>query len=63
MKLQEIDNKAAETLLKALDLTTVYIVTNAVSGWVEYSAKGFMPKTYVVIKRYDIKVVSARTKY
>ena len=39
----------------------VYIVTNAAQGWVELSAKRFLPK--VNRELVDIEIISARTKY
>ena len=39
----------------------VYIVTNAAQGWVELSAKRFLPK--VNSELVDIEIISARTKY
>jgi hypothetical protein len=38
-----------------------YIVTNAGEGWVQYSAKKFMPSVSTLLK--NIKIISARAKY
>lgn len=39
-----------------------YIITNAAEGWVEISAKRFLPKVSKLIKE-DVTIISARTKY
>ena len=39
-----------------------YIITNAAEGWVQMSAKRFLPRTYAEIKS-DITIISARTKF
>lgn len=40
----------------------VYIVTNAVEGWVEETAKRYLPNVYQFLKN-DIIVISARTQF
>jgi hypothetical protein len=42
-KLQELDNVALQLIQKSKELGKVYIVTNAAEGWVELSAKRFLP--------------------
>lgn len=49
-------------LQKAKTLGKVYIVTNAAEGWVELSAKRFLPKVTKCLQS-DITVISAREKY
>lgn len=39
----------------------MYIVTNAAQGWVELSAKRFLPQVNAELK--DIEIISARTRY
>jgi hypothetical protein len=39
-----------------------YIVTNAAEGWVELSAKRFLPKVYKELLA-DVVIISARTRY
>ena len=46
---------------KSKQFGKTYIVTNAAEGWVELSAKRFMPK--VLAELGDIQFISARTKY
>ena len=38
------------------------IITNAAEGWVELSARRFMPKTAKALRR-NVEIVSARTKF
>jgi hypothetical protein len=38
------------------------IITNAAEGWVEMSARRFMPKVFQEIQS-DILIISARTKF
>ena len=38
-----------------------YIITNAGEGWVEYSAKKFLPSLVPILNK--IKIISARYKY
>lgn len=46
-------------LLKSLSKGHVFIVTNAISGWVEFSAKLFFPKIIPLLKK--ILIISARS--
>jgi len=39
----------------------VYIITNAAEGWVEFSAKKFMPQVVPILSK--ITIISARAKY
>lgn len=39
-----------------------YIITNAAEGWVQMSAKRFLPRTYAELKS-EITIISARTKF
>ena len=62
-QIKEVDTKASNLLLAAAELSLVYIITNAVEGWIEHCLKNFMPSTKKVIKRFGIKVISARSRY
>eukprot|EP01017_Pseudomicrothorax_dubius_P037857 TRINITY_DN5603_c0_g1_i3.p1 TRINITY_DN5603_c0_g1~~TRINITY_DN5603_c0_g1_i3.p1 ORF type:complete len:331 (+),score=48.08 TRINITY_DN5603_c0_g1_i3:51-1043(+) len=62
-ELRNLNNSAARLLELATTYSDVYIITNAAQGWVEYSAKTFLPKVAEVLSRHKIKVVSARTTY
>jgi len=54
--------KCAEKLLtEASKHGEVVIITNAMEGWVEYSAERFVPKLLPVLK--GIKIISARSRY
>jgi hypothetical protein len=46
----------------AKGLGKTYIITNAAEGWVEMSAKRFLPKTLKELTA-DVTIISARTKY
>ena len=48
-------------LVKAMQCGTVVIITNAVEGWVEFSAQRFMPRVAPLLAQ--ICVVSARSTY
>jgi hypothetical protein len=54
-----LENQIVELLTKAKNQGHTYIVTNAASGWVEYSASLFFPKILNVLK--DILIISARS--
>lgn len=56
----ELDDVAEQMLKIAKRLGRTYIVTNAAEGWVEMSAKRFMPKTLKEIEN-DVTIISART--
>lgn len=47
--------------MKSKKFGKTYIVTNAAEGWVELSARRFMPKVNAELK--DIEIISARTRY
>ena len=49
-------------LKTAKRLGKTYIITNAAEGWVEMSAKRFLPK---ILKELDsdVTIISARTRY
>ena len=45
-KLTELDDVADDLLIKSKTFGKLYIVTNAAQGWVELSAKRFLPKVF-----------------
>lgn len=58
-------DRAASQLLhqsKTLAPKMTFIITNAAEGWVQMSAKRFLPRTAIEIKS-DITIISARTKF
>lgn len=54
-----LENQIVELLTKAMSQGHTYIVTNAASGWVEYSASLFFPKILYILK--EILIISARS--
>lgn len=46
-KMDELDNIAYKILRESKKYGKTYIVTNAAEGWVELSARRFLPKTNV----------------
>ena len=40
---------------------TVFIITNAAEGWVEYSSKKYLPSVYPTLSK--VKIISARSEY
>lgn len=59
--LKEIENAVINLLSLALSLGHTFIITNAVKGWVEYSAAKHIPAILPVLQR--VRVVSARSRY
>ena len=60
-KMNEIQDLVLELLTETTEKGTVYIITNAGKGWVEYSANKFYPKIIPVLDK--VKIVSARGEY
>ncbi|CDW89521.1 UNKNOWN [Stylonychia lemnae] len=58
-----LDEQASKLLSKAIEMGHVFIVTNALTGWVEESAKVFLPLTYQLIVSNNLKIISARSNY
>jgi len=56
-----IETVSANLLSQALQLGHTFIVTNAVTGWVECSAARFFPRLLPVLER--VRVISARTNH
>jgi hypothetical protein len=61
-KMLELDEVAHKVLKLSKDFGKTYIVTNAAEGWVELSARRFLPKTFEELQK-DIVIISARTKF
>lgn len=55
-----LDSLVFELLTHASKTSTVLIVTNALTCWVEYSAQSLLPRTYDLIRQKDVRVISAR---
>lgn len=60
-KLQPIEDKATKLIQRACELGTVIVITNAETGWVELSAKRFLPAVVPLLG--GVKVVSARSEF
>jgi hypothetical protein len=59
--LRRISAQAAKTLTACMEVGDVVIVTNAESGWVQLSAKNYMPEVNKILDM--IPVVSARSSF
>lgn len=59
--IREIEAAAKRLLELAMRLGHTFIVTNAMSGWVEYSAAKWVPDLLPVLQK--VRVISARTKF
>jgi hypothetical protein len=60
-KLKELDFYSYNVLLKAINNGDTYIVTNAESSWVTYSANTYYPLTAKLL--LNVKIISAREKF
>ena len=57
----EIDKSATNLLRKSKEISETCIVTNALNGWVEESAKFYLPNVYKEL--FSIKIWSARSTF
>ena len=60
-KFLKLEQAVLKLLTEAVEKGTVYIITNAGKGWVEYSANRFYPQILPILEK--IKIISARGKY
>lgn len=60
-ELERLDSQVAAFLGVCLKLGTVYVVTNGQEGWVERSAKRFLPSVSLLLDQ--LTVISARSTY
>ena len=60
-KISKLEQVILKLLSEAVEKGNVYIITNAGSGWVEYSANRFYPSIMPVLEK--IKIISARGLY
>ena len=44
-----------------MEVAKVYIITNAINGWVEYSMKHYLPEAAVIL--HKLEVISARDEF
>ena len=61
IELNRVDECASRLILEALTYSSVVIITNAEEGWVQESAKHYLPRVSHLLKW--VTVVSARTRY
>merc|ERR1719199_1397188 len=59
--LRQIESGARRLLELAMRLGHTFIITNAMNGWVEYSAAKYVPELLPVLQR--VRVISARGRY
>ena len=60
-KLKKLEQAVLKLLTEAVEKGSVYIITNAGDGWVEYSSKRFYPSIVPILAK--IKIISARGEY
>ena len=60
-KIKNLDENISILLNKCLEKGLVFIITNAASGWVEFSSTNFLPLTSKVLSK--IKIISAKSLY
>ena len=60
-KLKTLDENTSNLLNKCLERGKVFIITNASSGWVEYSSTNFLPTTSKILSK--VKIISAKNLY
>ena len=57
----ELEQTTLKILTKAVERGDVYIITNAIKGWVENSSHYFYPNIIQILKK--IKIIYARKEY
>ena len=60
-QLAVLEKSARRALELSIQYGTTYIITNAGEGWVQFSAKKFMPSCLPLLDK--IKIISARAGY
>jgi hypothetical protein len=62
--LEALDKAGAAILRQSKQLAPkmTFIITNAAEGWVQMSARRFLPRVMAELKN-DVKIISARTKF
>ena len=60
-KISKLEQAILKLLTEAVEKGSVYIITNAGNGWVEYSANRFYPSIMPVLEK--IEIISARGLY
>jgi len=60
-ELRAIEKTAKQLLEKSIRLGRTFIITNAMEGWVEYSAAKYVPNLLPVLQK--VNIISARSRY
>lgn len=60
-ELQVLEKNAVDLLSRTIDLGKVALVTNAEAGWIELSARKFLPALVPLLSK--MRILSARTTY
>ena len=60
-KIEKLEQSVIDLINISLTKGEVYIITNAVIGWVEYTSKQFFPNFYKILDK--IKIISARGEW
>ena len=60
-KIEKLEQSVIDLINISLTKGEVYIITNAVVGWVEYTSKQFYPNFYKILDK--IKIISARGEW
>jgi hypothetical protein len=62
--LEKLDECSQRLLERSLERgEKIFIITNAAKGWVEYSSKLYLPRTYALLIASHIKIISARSMF
>jgi len=61
--LEDIQRAGKKLLELAMGLGRTFIITNAMNGWVQYSAAKWIPEVLDVLQNQNIRVISARTNH
>ena len=60
---RNLDDYALKLLSKSHEYGKLFIITNAAKGWVEYSSKLYLPKTFQFLLNEKVAILSARTSF
>jgi hypothetical protein len=61
IKIKKLESRVIKVLKLAINKGRTFIITNAASGWVEYSAKRYYPNLMKILPY--VNIVSARSEY
>lgn len=60
-ELKRVDERASMLIKYALEYSPVVIITNSEEGWVQESARLYLPCVYLLLER--VTIISARSRY